>query len=88
MKLRHVVNKHGYAGYTHGCRCDECTAGKREYMRAKRKTASARRERSPESGRYQAQGITHGTYAGYQDAHCRCYSCTAAKAEAHRKATR
>lgn len=78
MKLRYNVTRHDYGGYTNGCRCDDCKAGKRAYMQAKRAAASELRSQAP--GRFVAEGITHGTYAGYQDAHCRCQPCSDAKA--------
>lgn len=68
---------HGYGAYSRGCRCDECKAGKRVYMRAKRRDASQARRNGGE--RYVAQGITHGTYSGYQDSYCRCHLCSLAK---------
>jgi hypothetical protein len=27
---------HGYSGYTHGCKCEVCTAAKREYVAQRR----------------------------------------------------
>ena len=83
-KLR-TFKVHGYVAYTHGCRCDTCREAKRAYVRASRAVASAKRERSPELGRYIAPGITHGTYSGYQNSHCRCLQCTAVKASRDRE---
>jgi len=78
---------HGYGAYSNGCRCDECKAAKREYMRRKRHDASAARRNAGVG--YVAKGITHGTYSGYQDAYCRCYLCSAAKSDRdHRGARR
>jgi hypothetical protein len=79
--MRHNVSTHGYAGYTNGCRCAECKTAKRLYMRAKRRAAAKRREQAPNPRKYVAEGITHGTYAGYTDAQCRCYQCSAAKSD-------
>lgn len=82
--MRVNVSTHGYGGYTNGCRCDACRAGKRLYMRDKRHRASQRRIQAGHL-RFIAEGITHGTYAGYADAQCRCLLCTAAKADRDRK---
>lgn len=30
------MRSHGYSGYCHGCRCDECREGVRLYERGKR----------------------------------------------------
>jgi len=73
------VSTHGYAGYTNGCRCEVCRTAKRLYMRDKRRTASRRRQQAANPRRYVAEGITHGTYAGYTDSQCRCPLCAAAK---------
>jgi hypothetical protein len=77
--------RHGYSGYANGCRCDECRAAKRAYMRHKRARASVRRRQA--GGAFVAEGITHG-YAGYTDAHCRCYVCAGAKADMDRRRVR
>jgi hypothetical protein len=82
--MRANVATHGYGGYTNGCRCETCRAAKRQYMRDKRAKASQRRIRTG-NRRFIAEGITHGTYAGYADAQCRCYLCSAAKADQDRK---
>lgn len=83
--MRYAVATHGYAGYTNGCRCDECRAAKRIYMRDKRAQASRKRTQAGNPRKFVADGITHGTYAGYTDAHCRCYLCAAAKADHDRR---
>lgn len=81
------MSAHGYVAYTHGCRCDECRAAKAAYMRQKRRAARdyAGQLIAVDGSRYVAPGITHGTYAGYQDARCRCLECTAAKAAVDRQ---
>lgn len=79
------MSTHGYAGYTNGCRCEVCRTGKRLYMRDKRRTASRRRQQAANPRKYVAEGITHGTYAGYTDAQCRCSPCAAAKSENDRR---
>lgn len=73
--------RHGYGGYTRGCRCEVCRAAKRAYMRHKRRAASLRRRQAGNPRAFVAEGITHGTYAGYTDAHCRCNLCAAAKSD-------
>ncbi len=83
-----IVSTHGYGGYSNGCRCDTCRLGKRQYMRDKRREAARRRLRSSNPRKFVAEGITHGTYAGYTDAQCRCNLCAAAKAERDRKERR
>ena len=71
---------HGYGGYSAGCRCDSCRIGKRNYMRAKRKTAARTQRAAADPDTYVAPGITHGTYSGYTDSYCRCAACLNAKA--------
>jgi hypothetical protein len=82
--MRANVATHGYGGYSNGCRCPICRAAKRAYMRDKRHKASQRRAQAG-NRHFVAEGITHGTYAGYTDAHCRCYQCSAVKADRDRK---
>lgn len=76
---------HGYNRYANGCRCQVCRMAKRQYMRDKRGRAAERRRRSDNPSKYVALGITHGTYAGYTDAQCRCNLCAAVKADHDRK---
>lgn len=82
--MRHNVATHGYGGYSAGCRCDVCRTAKRLYMRDKRAKATARRKQA-EGLTFIAVGITHGTYAGYTDAQCRCHMCKDAKADSDRR---
>ncbi len=70
---------HGYNAYANGCRCEVCRAAKAAYMRTKRAaTLALSRRFTDDRGRYLAQGITHGTAAGYVDYRCRCRPCTTA----------
>lgn len=69
------VTRHGYGGYSKGCRCAKCRAAKAAYMRLKRAAEPTGH----------VDGITHG-YAGYQDYKCRCDICRTAKYRAHKKA--
>lgn len=75
------MTEHGYGPYTRGCRCDVCRAAKADYMRRKRAVAAEWRALAEADGwgRHFVPGITHG-YAGYQDWHCRCAVCRAARA--------
>lgn len=75
---------HGYSRYTNGCRCQVCRGAKRQYMRDKRRQANDRRKQADDPRKYVAHGITHGTYAGYTDAYCRCNLCAAVKADRDR----
>ena len=77
---------HGYSRYSLGCRCAVCKGAKAAYMRTKRQTAAARRLLAEDPTTFVAKGITHGTYAGYADAACRCALCLTAKAERGRVA--
>jgi hypothetical protein len=54
-------------------------------MRDKRRKASHLRRQAANPRRYVAEGITHGTYAGYTDSQCRCNLCAAAKSEHDRR---
>lgn len=84
-----MAAEHGYTRYTRGCRCDECRAAKRAYMRAKRREAAGNRLWAVLCGqRYVATGILHGGISGYQDHHCRCDACRLAKAEVSERETR
>ncbi len=73
------VHTHGAGGYSRGCRCDICKAGKAAYMRDKRAAAAVRRREAQARGEtYVASGVYHGTAASYRDASCRCERCVEA----------
>ena len=71
--------KHGTSSaYNHGCRCEECTAAKREYDRQYRRNnpdkvraAREKRKQTP------FEEIKHGKYTTYNNYACRCDECTA-----------
>ena len=65
----------------HKCRCDDCTAANREYLRQYR--AANRDKIRASKTRYSAKlkkskDIPHGTRYGYSDFGCRCDECKAA----------
>jgi hypothetical protein len=77
---------HGYGRYTIGCRCDTCTAAKRQYVADLR----ARRLGEPVPAHVQ-----HGKRTTYEHWGCRCAACVQAKRDAarvydhaHRRASR
>lgn len=91
------VSDHGYAAYSHGCRCDTCRTAKADYMRAKRAQAKhvglvrLNLRKVGEYPRPTVAGVTHGTAHAYKDNGCRCLPCTEAarvKREAERQAAR
>ena len=65
------------------CRCDECRAANREYLRQYR--AANREAIRASQARYTtklkgSEHIPHGTRYGYSDFGCRCDECRAANA--------
>ena len=85
---------HGYVRYTHGCRCDECKAAKREYIRERRRVArelaakhtTKLRGRRGKAGQFPAgterhfvPDVKHGTSYAWFERGCRCLDCTAWK---------
>ena len=65
----------------HKCRCDDCTAANREYLRPYRaanrdKIRTSQAEYSAELKK--SKDIPHGTRYGYSDFGCRCDECKAA----------
>lgn len=83
-----MTQAHGYVPYTRGCRCPICRGAKAAYMRASRAKASRRRRlvQVDGAGRNYVEGIVHG-YGGYQNHHCRCDECRAAKSAVDRGVT-
>lgn len=67
-------------GY-HGCRCEECRAGRAERVRARR---LARRASEPRPARKPRPVPEHGTPARYQRG-CRCDDCRRARREQNRE---
>lgn len=65
----------------HGCRCDECRAGRAERVRARR---AERRAGQPPQPRKRRPLPEHGTPARYQRG-CRCDECREARREQNRK---
>jgi hypothetical protein len=76
---------HGYGPYTQGCRCGVCREAKRVYTRQQRAYWSTLRRLAERSGRrHVVSGVTHG-YSGYQNFHCRCVTCCAARVDYHQR---
>jgi len=87
-----MSDRHGYGPYTHGCRCDECKAAKREYIRERRRVAreAARKHTTNLRGvvgngrlgwpsgteRHYVPGVKHGTSYAWFERGCRCIDCT------------
>jgi len=67
-----TVRTHGYGGYTHGCRCDDCKKGNADYKARRRAAATLRPSVKP------VEDITHGRY-GYEERGCRCDVCVEAR---------
>jgi hypothetical protein len=74
------VEVHGYGGYSRGCKCDVCRAGKAERMRELRAEAVLRRQSD-----LVVPGARHGTYAGYKNDMCRCPACSNARRDRERE---
>ena len=76
MVARFVIpfETHGAVGYREGCRCDTCTEGHRQRVRAQR----ARRAATVGPN-------DHGKLTTYQNAGCRCALCKAAQSKRQRE---
>jgi hypothetical protein len=95
-----MTRKHGYGGYTDGCRCQTCRTAKADYQRQRRAAARQLAHRftttsdgrpANRSGNAWAPGATRLVLdlnrhglAGYDEHGCRCRTCTDAGLQARR----
>lgn len=96
-----MTEKHGYSGYSNGCRCVTCRKAKADYMRERRQEARLLAQKHTTTGtgrrpgwhnafdvgavRHVAAIEKHGTRYGYEEAGCRCPRCTAARSASDAK---
>jgi hypothetical protein len=64
-----TVHAHGWTGYTHGCRCEICSAEHTKVQRERFRASRAARA---------AEEAPHGTPGAYMNWSCRCDKCKSA----------